>query len=215
MASRIKTMLSIFMNPQKLRILLSLEYFGYLKDKNWMSSVLSKESVGEDNKPLPWFTYPFIDFLKVRLNSELNVLEFGSGNSTIWFSDKIKTITSIEHNKEWHSKVSAKLKNNCKLILNESNTNDYHKIAESLNTKFDIIIVDAIDRVNCLKTASSKLGDKGVVILDNSNRKEYKSGIDFLLAEGFKKIDFYGMTPIITSESCTTVFYKENNCLNI
>ena len=215
MESRIKTLLKLLKNPQKLRVLLSLEYFGYLKDKNWLSSVLAKESIGTDDKPLPWFTYPFIDFLKDRLSKEMSVLEFGSGNSTIWFSDKVNKITSIEHDKSWFEKVKTKLSENSKIILNESSVNDYHRIIERLDEKFNIIIVDAIDRVNCLKTASSYLHENGVVILDNSNRSEYAEGIDFLINDGFKKIDFYGMTPIITSESCTTVFYKPNNCLNI
>ena len=36
--------------------------------------------------------------------------EFGSGRSTVWFAERVATLTSVEHDERWYEAVSAKLK---------------------------------------------------------------------------------------------------------
>ena len=79
----------------------------------------------------------------------------------------------------------------------------------------DIIIVDGIHRNECLIEAVSKLSQSGIIILDDSERPEYKIGIDFILKNGFKSLDFWGIAPTILFKKCTTVFYRNINCLKI
>ena len=66
----------------------------------------------------------------------------------------------------------------------------YSKFSNTIGMKFDIVIVDGRDRVNCLKSAIDSLTDEGVIVLDDSERKAYSAGIDNLISQGFKKIDF-------------------------
>ena len=84
-----------------------------------------------------------------------------------------------------------------------------------LEEKFDIIIVDGRDRVNCCKQAVEALTESGVVVLDDSERTGYWEGIDFLLKNGFKQLSFSGISPGLFYLKSTSVFYKTNNCLSI
>jgi hypothetical protein len=66
-----------------------------------------------------------------------------------------------------------------------------------------------------LQVGVEKLSDKGVIVLDDSERNEYKPGIDFVLQKGFKSLEFLGIAPTVLFKKCTTVFYRSNNCLEI
>ncbi len=54
-----------------------------------------------------------------------------------------------------------------------------------------------------------------MVIWDNSDRSDYEEGYEFLLGQGFRRLDFYGLGPINVMASCTSVFYREQNCLGL
>jgi hypothetical protein len=80
---------------------------------------------------------------------------------------------------------------------------------------FDAIVIDGRDRVNCCKNSLGALKAAGVIIWDNSERPDYQEGYDFLINNGFKRIDFGGIGPINPDAWCTSVFYRSNNCLGI
>lgn len=93
---------------------------------------------------------------------------------------------------------------------------DYSKTIEDLlPIKFDVIVIDGRDRINCCKHAIKCLSDSGIIILDNSNRKEYVVGRQFLKENGFRELQLFGLTPMITDENSTSFFYKEKNCLDL
>jgi spermidine synthase len=92
---------------------------------------------------------------------------------------------------------------------------DYSHMPQKLEEKFDIIIVDGRDRVNCCKQAVDALTPKGVVVLDDSEREFYREGVDFLLKKGFKQLSFSGISPGLFYNKATSVFYKADNCLGI
>lgn len=72
-------------------------------------------------KHIPWIVYEAKKWLDSYLGKDMTVFEWGSGGSTIYFSKKSKKIISIEHNKEWHAKVSAAIRHekikNCSYFL--------------------------------------------------------------------------------------------------
>lgn len=51
--------------------------------------------------PIPWFTYPAIEFLRDILSSEMRVFEYGSGFSTRFFNAHASEVVSVEHDEEW------------------------------------------------------------------------------------------------------------------
>jgi hypothetical protein len=185
-------------------------------EQGWFNSFQSGTPVDKNNRPIPWLSYPCVDFLEGRLNKDLLVFEFGSGNSTIFYSSRVNKIISIEHNRSWYNKIKNRLSENAQIIYYEYQPDgEYAKAIISQEAKFDIIIIDGMDRVNAIKYSIEATSEKGVVILDDSERSEYKSGIDRLINNGFKRIDFWGISAAELYKKCTTIFYKEKNCLNI
>ena len=83
----------------------------------WFESFKSLKSIDKNGYPIPWFSYPFIDFMTPRLEKELVIFEFGSGNSTLFFAKRIKKIISIEHNIDWFNIVNKVKPENVELIL--------------------------------------------------------------------------------------------------
>lgn len=214
---KINTIFYFISHPSSLKMMLSLEESGYFKDEGWFKSLDMKQPLDKNGRPIPWFTYPAIDFLKERLNKELSVFEYGCGNSTLFFSERIKEIISVETDFEWYNKIKPKLKSNSNLILYDNKLVDYayEETIKQFDKKFDIIVVDAIKRNEVMIVAVDYLNPSGVIILDNSNIEDYKSGIEYLLSKGFNKLDFWGIQAGYLNKTCTTIFYKSNNCLRI
>jgi hypothetical protein len=190
---------------------------GYLFDRGWTNSFNKKTPIDKSGNPIPWMTYAFVDFIEERLNKQMTVFEYGSGNSTLWFSDRVKDITSVEYDQNWFKKVEQHKKNNSTLIYKPlNNKEEYITSINSFNKKFDIIVIDGRFRNKCAFNAPSCLNTNGVIVIDNSNVAHYAAGIEYLINNGFKKIDFSSMLPALHSLGKTTVFYKAgNNILDI
>lgn len=196
---------------------LDLVESGYLKDIGWWESLRTMKPQSLDGKPLPWVTYSFISFLESRLNNTMILFEFGSGSSTHFYANKVKKLYCVEHDDLWFKKVSQDLPNNVYLYFQELEYGgDYAKKAISSNIKFDVIIVDGRDRVNCIINSIEALSENGVIVLDDSERKQYQTGLDFLVKRGFKNLDLWGISPGFAGyNKCTSIYYKSNNVLGI
>lgn len=216
MPNTLNILSNFILHPKLLKALLSMNSKGYLKKIGWINSYKKMMPVDENGDPLPWVTYPFIDFIESRLNKSMEIFEFGSGNSTIWYAKKVKSIDSVEHDQNWYEKVKSNLPDNASIhYCHLEYGKEYCQYAKYLNKKFDLIIIDGRDRVNCIKYSVECLTFSGVIILDDSERPDYLEGIQYLLNTGFKKIDFWGISPGLFYKKNTTIFYKNNNCLDI
>jgi hypothetical protein len=120
MFSKFMKIIEVLSNPRLFKMLLSMNYNGYLKEIGWIESFKMKMPVDKDLKPIPWMTYPFIDFISDRLSPDMEIFEYGSGNSTLYFASKVKWVYSIEH------KVSIKrLKPEGVIVLDDSERPQY------------------------------------------------------------------------------------------
>ena len=95
------------------------------------------------------------------------------------------------------------------------NNGEYSSQVTKQNKKYNIIIIDGRDRVSCIKHSINRLSDDGVIVFDNSNLSQYSDGNSFLIEKGFRKIDFWGLSPVTGHNNCTSIFYKHINCLGI
>ncbi len=216
MLNKIKKSFEILLEPKILRQLLSMNSSGYLKDIGWLNSFKNGIPLDKDSNPLPWVTYGFIDFISERLTKNMDIFEYGSGNSSLWYSKRVNSVTSIEHNKQWFEQIRKKMSKNININYQELiYGGDYSNYSNKIDKKFDIIIVDGRDRVNCIYNAVNSIRKDGVIVLDDSERIAYRKGVNFLLKNNFKKIDFWGISPGLFYKKNTTIFYQENNCLKI
>ena len=52
---------------------------------------------------------------------------------------------------------------------------------------FDLVFIDGRDRVKCIQNSIDRVKPKGIIVLDNSEREEYKDGI--MLLKDWKEIE--------------------------
>ena len=126
----------------------------YLKESGYLESAINYKPIRRDGSPLPWMNYSIISFLEQRLTKDLSLFEYGSGNSTLFFSNLVSSVVSVECNREWYEYVVESMPENVKLILCDPfDSETYSKIIHQQERKFDVVVVDAEDRVNCLINA--------------------------------------------------------------
>lgn len=196
--------------------LYSLKKDSFLQQAGWFISFDTQQAVDRHGEPIPWLTYPLISFLEKKLVKEMSVFEYGCGNSTLWWSKRTSYVVACEHDQQWYEKVRQQIPENVELHYVQLDYGGaYCKKVSEYKNAFDIVVIDGRDRVNCAKNALNALKVDGVIIWDNTDRDDYQEGYQFLLQNGYKRLDFQGMSPIITYESCTSIFYKDKNCFDI
>ncbi|RNL56870.1 class I SAM-dependent methyltransferase [Pedobacter jejuensis] len=214
--STLKALTTLIAKPNRLKALLSYGHKGYLNSIGWFTAFDKKQAVDGKGNALPWVTYSFIDFINFRIEKTHHIFEYGSGNSTLFYAERAGTVTAVEHDKGWFDKVKNSSPANAEMIFcHLERDGEYAKKATLLNKKFDIIIVDGRDRVNCCKYSVDALSANGVMVLDDSERRTYHQARIFLQEKGFKEISFSGISPGLFYEKATSVFYKADNCLGI
>lgn len=190
----------------------------YFLKSGWVRSVLEEKIIDQKDNNIPWLSYNIIDFLEEHINSNMSVFEYGSGNSTLWWQDRVKEVISVEHDRKYYGLLieNPYYKNKKNLLYRDINDSDNYELSiKSVNKKFDIVVIDGRKRVNCAKIVPDYLKEDGVIIWDDTDREYYKKGIDYLGKCGYKKIVFKGIGPAYSFEYQTIIFYKSNNCLGI
>lgn len=189
----------------------------YFRQEGWINSLRQMLPVDAIGNAIPWWTYSSIHFLEKRIKSDFLVFEYGSGNSTLWFSQRVSKIISTEHDHAWYDSIKKKfdLVPQIEYLHREESDRKYSMEILNYVDQFDIIVIDGVDRVACAMNALQALKNDGVIIWDNTDRSIYQEGFDFLESKGFKRIDFWGLGPINSYASCTSVLYRQNNCLKI
>jgi len=134
---------------------------------------------------LPWFSYSAIDFLAKHLTTDMDVCEYGSGGSTLFFARRTREVFSIEDNEVWHGLVTERVRQlglkNVQIKLcpfNFKNPVGFEKSDYLLampKQKFDIIVIDGSEEWNqvrpiCFRYAEQFVKPGGCIIVDDSWR---------------------------------------------
>lgn len=90
----------------------------YLLHSGWLESAERKVAVRE-GRPLPWFTYPAISFLEGIIDPSLSLFEYGGGQSTLYWADRLASVVSIDHDKAFTAYLHKLLPENARLSLVE------------------------------------------------------------------------------------------------
>ena len=178
---------------------LAIEY-GYLR------SIRQKACVDKDGRPIPWYTYSSIEYLKQLDLSAKSVFEFGSGNSTLFWSKEVGKIVSVEHDQGWYNRLSDQVSDNVEYRLCVEKA----EYLDSITTfePFDIIIIDGVFREQCAQRAIDRLKPGGFIILDNADW--WVDAARFLREKDLIQIDFYGPGPLVPYTWCTSLFFSRS-----
>ena len=185
----------------------------YLEISGWLNSLSQGKPVNAQNNPIPWYTYPAIDFVEDKIKSNFLIFEFGGGQSTLWWSKKVKQVISIESDEGWFNQIHQQMPKNVQLNL-EADENKYANfILQYPDKYFDVIIVDGINRNICLQNSIEKIKENGLIIFDNTDDHRYDSSLQLLLSLGYKRIDFWGLIPGYLYKNCTSIFFKSTEII--
>jgi len=142
----------------------------------------------------PWMHDNEIAMIEKYLSANKNMLEWGSGGSTVYFAPKVKQLFSIEHVKEWFDKISKIIPANVNLnyvaannevSITESSFNDYAdyiNYAKTFDTVFDVVLIDGRARVECAKFILDFIHRDSVVIIHDfykKNRNRYRKVLEY------------------------------------
>jgi hypothetical protein len=175
-------------------------------NSQFLKSICRQHKKLPANARLPWFSYAAIDFLKSFLTNKMNVFEWGSGNSTLFFAQRCASVRSVENHSDWLNFLQDELAYN--KILNveikmcpitSTTTEDFERSSylTSIGSDFyDVIIVDGYDpepfawRPLCFYKAEQNIKAGGIIVVDDSWR--YKQLRDTNLAKSFQVFESVG-----------------------
>ena len=185
----------------------------FVHSTGWLESIIRGYPCTKKGYTIPWMNYSVIHLLKTRLNRSLRLFEYGSGYSTLFYARLVQHVTSIEYDREWFDLLQAKIPTNTDLYFQEYIPGgEYSKFILSMPHKYDVLVVDGRDRVNCIYNGLDQLTEVGVVILDDSQRPRYLEALEYLKQKNFKLIDIIGIKPGSSAVCQTTIAYRDNNC---
>lgn len=128
---------------------------------------------------IPWLVFGSIDFLNDWLTKNMKVFEYGSGGSTLYFSNHVDSVYSVEHDPEWFTitrKAIAEnsLQNvNYKLIEPQAyanyNKDNYLIIKECISSRAEFVGRDFKEYVNEIENFKDSFFD--LVIVDGRARQ--------------------------------------------
>lgn len=158
---------------------------------------------------LPWWSFTGIKKVESFLHSNLTVFEWGSGGSTIFLCNRVKSIISVENDQNWTTKVNSALSSinakNAKVIQKEINLQSPESFlkcpyAKGISDKFDLIVIDGEDhfnfesywsaRENCFELSQQSINKGGIIIVDDAWR--YPSILDKSNAKKILKLESIG-----------------------
>ena len=120
---------------------------------------------------LPWISYNAIERIDRVLSADANVLEFGSGSSTMWFARRCGFLHSIEHDEVWHRRISSLLERDglTNVRYDLKTRQDYTDLGEYEAPFFDFCLVDGVERLRSVERAIPMIKSGGFIFLDNSD----------------------------------------------
>ena len=142
-----------------------------------------------------WMSQKEIDTIKKYLTPTTIMLEYGSGGSTLYFSQYVKEYYSIEHDKLWYNKIKAQISNTeniktffCEAKVYDSRAHHHDRIHATcwdelektsrytefehyiqspslINKKFGAVLIDGRARPECAKFIYDFLEEEAYVFI--------------------------------------------------
>jgi predicted O-methyltransferase YrrM len=134
---------------------------------------------------VPMISYRARRVIEKLLTPDSKMVEFGSGNSTLWFAARTGFVLSIEDDQEWYVHVQKQcLSLGSSNIRHELRTEtNYANLSDIKNKSLDFALVDGTDREGCVRSVLPKLKMGASLYLDNSDKDMTRPDGDLRRAE--------------------------------
>ena len=180
----------------------------FFQESGWLESVRQSKPVSGSGAPIPWYTYPAIEFIEPRIQPGFRVFEYGSGWSTLWWAQRVADVVAVEHDAQWSALVQPRLPPNARVSL-RTEADRYVTEIDACGGEFDVVIVDGEHRNQCARAAAARVKRSGAIVFDNSDRRSYAEGVRYLSDAGWLRIDFFGLIPSYAYKNCTSIFFRD------
>lgn len=174
-------------------------------------SSFRRASVSPKGEPLPWYTFPCIDFLRLRDFSTRSVLEFGGGQSSVWWGRHAADVVTFEGDRGWYTRIKSGMPANVdlRLVSGESAEARVAEIGAAIdamgNRRFDVIVIDGLDRRLLVPLACNRLSEGGILICDNAEGYGFHEA---MRGRGLSRVDFYGHAPGVILPHSTSIAFR-------
>lgn len=201
------------------------------KSALWLRSLFSiydsNDMVALDT---PWWTFAAIERVEhflIGRKGAAQVFEFGAGASTVWLAKRAASVVSVEHDTDFMTSMEKNFSqhDNVRVMLvppghamgaeseirsqrkgyGSSDFTDYVSSIDQIQGEFDVIIIDGRARSACLAAAAARLSPSGIIVFDNSNRREYREAI---AVSGLHATVYRGLAPALPYPSETTILRR-------
>lgn len=166
--------------------------------------------------PLPWYSYPFIEFLEARSFHDCNILEFGGGQSTLWWAERAAKVVTLEGNESWYEFLKSSAPENVSIFLvpldsPASCVESVQRIlAENDFKSFDVVVIDGLYRAEMIDIALQVISEDGAIIGDTTENEDLFEGFR---NKGMFRADFYGYVPGNVQRSCMSIYFNDKSPL--
>lgn len=181
----------------------------------YFRSAFKMAAVSKNGQPIPWYTYPSIQFLKHRSYSDKHVLEFGGGQSTLWWASRAARVVTIEGDRDWYDKIKGSMPDNVELfyVSTEDVKRSVLQVTQVLEdrpfTKYDVIVIDGLHRFELIPIALNYVKDDGIVVCDNAEGYGFCEGFK---ESGLSRVDFFGNAPGVVLPHATSIYFSPSSC---
>lgn len=188
---------------------LSREYGQFRSMRRW-------DCRDKNGNEIPWYTYPAIEFLSQFDFSKQLIFEFGSGNSSVWWSEKCERLISVEDNRNWFLRIGEKLNSLENFEYRLCETVQKYVDHPELKGEAGVIIVDGSYRSDCVGQMLTDVGALqkgcGMIILDNADW--YPKTVERMQKTfNWVQVDLIGFAPINGYCHSTTIFINPNKTI--
>lgn len=198
----------------------------------WFRSLFSiHDSADLVHLGIPWWTFPAIDAVEAHLAQRqggARAFEYGSGASTIWLAQRCAIVRSVEHDAAFATGMARFFERHANIRLRtlepepatrnskaRSNRQGFIHLAfdsyaaaiEDSAEVYDLIVIDGRARVACLNRALSFLAPGGIILFDNSDRREYRHAIE---RSGLRETKLRGLAPALPYPGQTSLLRHES-----
>jgi len=139
--------------------------------------------------------------------TEWVVFEWGSGNSTIWWSKNVSKVIAVEDNDVWFEEVAKQIAPNVEYFCCKD-VSYFEKIRQYPDNYFDVVVIDGAFRNECAIESINKVKNEGIIIFDNSDGADFRNAQLLFMEKNLYRIDFWGLIPSYAYKNCTSFYSK-------